>query len=592
MSNITVDSTAALSLALKSAHAGDTILLAPGTYSGLAIKNIDTGGLVNIKSLDADNQAVLTNFNITGSSGLKFSELEMSNADQQGHFTWIITDSQNIHFDSVDVHGTLDGNPQNDRQGIQISKSSDISITNSEFHELYRVIAQSDSSNLTISGNQFHDVARTAIYSQNVQKVVIANNTFTDFYPVEGDHMDAIAFTRKGDTNTTSDVVISGNVITRGDGNVTQGIFFRDSSGVSSFKNIQIVDNLIVGMGHNGIFVTGAENVKISGNDVHSYVGRPNTSWILVMNTDGVVAQDNSAVLISVLAKNGNANIVESGSDIVAAVTDNGAAALKAWLASHDSLELPDFGDIGGEPSPGAPTPPPVPTTPTLPLEPKPPAAGAGAEGDVISGSSKADHLVGGANDDTLDGRGGSDTLSGGAGNDTYIVPNALAVVDEKAGGGIDTVITKGNHTLADNVENLVVSESLNNNGWSGTGNGLDNGIVGNAGSNLLDGKAGNDTIVGAAGNDTLVGGQGDDRMSGGSGADTFRFVPGDGHDVVTDFGTGDKLDIHAYLKAGLAPTVADTGPDVVMTFGNGDTITLMGVDPHVLKAAYFGFTA
>ena len=509
-----------------------------------------------------------------------------------GYFSWVIRDSQNIQFDRVNVHGTLDGNPQNDAAGIQVFDSSNISITNSEFHELYRGVAFSESNNLTLTGNDFHDTARTAVFSQNVQKVVISGNSFTNFHPVEGDHMDAIAFTLKGTTNTTEDILISNNVISRGDGKVAQGIFFRDPSGVSEFTNVQIIDNIIVGMGYNGIYVNGAKNVTLSGNDVLSYEGKAETSWILLQNTDGAKISDNSSSLISVLEKNGNTGIVETGSKIVDFVTDGGAAALKAWLASHPGLVVPDGGGGSAPVEPSVPptTTPPVqpPVVPPVEAKPSPPV---GVEGDSIVGTSKSDHLVGTANDDTIDGRGGSDVLEGGKGNDTYILPNAQATVVEKAGEGIDTVIAKGNYVLGANIENLVVSDA-GTNGWRGTGNELNNVISGNAGMNLLDGQAGNDTIYGGAGNDTLVGGQGNDLLFGGEGKDTFRFSPGDGHDVIRDFSTGDALDIYAYTKAGLAPTIQDTGPDVVLSFGNGDSITLMGVDPGILKSAYFGFTS
>lgn len=599
MSTTTVDSSAGLMQALKSAQSGDTILLAAGTYSGLSIKGIDTGGLVTIKSADESNQAVLTNFNISNSSGLKFANLEFSNADQDAYFSWIVTGSKNIQFDSLNVHGSVDGNPQNDDQGFQISDSSFISITNSEFHELYRGIAQSESNNITISGNEFHDLARTAIYSQNVQKVVIANNSFTDFYPVEGDHMDAIAFTRKGkdgvpEDNTTSDVVISGNVISRGDGLVTQGIFFRDASdGTSEFKNIQILDNIIVGMGYNGIYVRNADNVKVAGNEVLSYEGKANVSWILLQNTTGATVTQNEASVISPLEKNGNVDFVESDNTIVTAVTDGGIAALKAWLAEHGlNLEIPTW---GGEYPPVVVAPPEVPSEPAAPSRPDPvePAPNPVVDGIQSFGTSRDDHLQGTSGNDTIDGRGGADLLLGGAGDDTYVLPNSSATVVEEANGGVDTVIAKGNSILAANVENLVVSESANNNGWSGTGNELANQITGNAGNNLLSGLDGNDTINGGVGgNDTLVGGRGDDVLIGGTGKDTFRFAPGDGHDVIKDFSAGDAIDIYAYLKGGLAPSIQDVGDDVVLSFANGDSITLMGVDPSILKAAYYGFVS
>lgn len=601
MSTVTVNSSTELMQTLKSAQSGDTILLAPGTYSGLNFKGIDTGGLVTIKSADENNQAVVTNFNVTNSSGIKFADLEFSNAGQVGHFSWIINGSNNIQFDSLNVHGTLDGNPQNDLQGIQILNSSFISITNSEFHELYRGIAQGESNNLTITGNQFHDLARTAIFNQNVQKVLIANNSFTDFYPVEGDHMDAIAFTRPGregvpEDNTTSDVIISGNVITRGDGLATQGIFFRDASdGVSGFKNIQIVDNLIVGMGYNGIYVRNAENVKVSGNEVLSYEGKANTAWILLQNTTGATVSGNSASVISPLDKSGNTDYVVSDNSIVGPVTDGGYAAVQAWLAEHGGqLQMPDWGvtppTTVPETGPEAPTSPPVVTEPVHPPATEPPAT---VEGLQIFGTSKDDVLFGSAGDDVIDGRGGADKLFGGAGNDTYLLPNSSATVIEGVDGGIDTVIAKGNSILAANVENLIVSESANNNGWTGTGNELDNQITGNAGSNLLSGLDGNDTINGGiGGNDTLVGGRGDDVLIGGSGKDTFRFAPGDGHDVIRDFSAGDAIDIYAYLKSGMSPSIQDVGDDVVLSFANGDSITLMGVDPSILKSAYYGFVS
>lgn len=500
--------------------------------------------------------------------------------------------SENIHFDDVNVHGSLDRDPQNDAAGIQVFNSSNISIINSEFHELHRGVALSETNNINVVGNEFHDTARTAIFSQNVQKVVISENSFTNFRPVDGDHMDAIAFTMKADgTNTTDDVLISGNVITRGDGKVTQGIFFRDPSGVSDFTNIKIIDNIIVGMGYNGIYVNGAKNVTLSGNDVLSYEGKAETSWILLQNTDGATVSDNSASLISVLEKNGNTGIVESGSTIVSYVTDGGAAALKEWFASHADAGI--IGDLTPtEPSVPSPVTAPLPETPpvvpSVEVESNPPVS---VEGESIIGTSKDDHLVGTTNDDTIDGRGGYDVLEGGRGNDTYILPNASAIVVENAGEGIDTVIAKGNYVLGANIENLVVSDA-GTNGWRGTGNELDNVITGNAGMNLLDGQAGNDTIYGGAGNDTLVGGKGNDLLFGGSGKDTFRSSPGDGADVISDFSVGDTLDIYAYIKAGMAPTIQDTGPNVVLSFGNGDSITLMGIDPSILKSAYFGFTS
>jgi len=90
----------------------------------------------------------------------------------------------------------------------------------------------------------------------------------------------------------------------------------------------------------------------------------------------------------------------------------------------------------------------------------------------------------------------------------TYTVDNAADVTTELASAGTDTVLAGLTWTLATNVENLTLTGS---GAMNGTGNSLNNALIGNAGINLLSGAAGNDTLDGAAGADTLAGGTGND---------------------------------------------------------------------------------
>ncbi|BCH28243.1 hypothetical protein MesoLjLc_01730 [Mesorhizobium sp. L-8-10] len=109
--------------------------------------------------------------------------------------------------------------------------------------------------------------------------------------------------------------------------------------------------------------------------------------------------------------------------------------------------------------------------------------------------------ITGNALANTLNGGTGADRLVGGAGNDTYYVDNARDVVVEVAGQGTDRVISSVNHTLATYVENLTLTGSAV---W-GTGNTLNNVVVGTAGNNVLSGGWGNDTLTGGAGSDTFL---------------------------------------------------------------------------------------
>jgi Ca2+-binding RTX toxin-like protein len=225
-----------------------------------------------------------------------------------------------------------------------------------------------------------------------------------------------------------------------------------------------------------------------------------------------------------------------------------------------------------------------------------------GGSGDnVIAGGSGNDTLNGGAGNDTIDGGVGDDLMIGGLGNDFYIVDAAGDVVSELAGGGTDTVSTGISHTLAANVENLVLTGTA---AINGNGNTLANAVTGNEAANRIDtgfgndtiqsgggndyinaggdfdlvhagdgndgvfaggandtifGGAGNDTIYGDGSNDVIWGGAGNDMLVGGqfkngysAGNDTFAWLRGDavngdgssaGFDRITDFGAGDRMD-------------------------------------------------
>lgn len=127
---------------------------------------------------------------------------------------------------------------------------------------------------------------------------------------------------------------------------------------------------------------------------------------------------------------------------------------------------------------------------------------------DVLGGGAGNDRLLGEAGDDTLDGGTGTDTLVGGGGDDSYVVDNVKDSVIELADEGADTVRSSVSHTLASNVEDLVL---LGTGALKGTGNTLANKITGNAGRNVLDGGAGDDTLIGGKGDDTyIVGASGD----------------------------------------------------------------------------------
>ncbi|QIG49920.1 calcium-binding protein [Nordella sp. HKS 07] len=196
------------------------------------------------------------------------------------------------------------------------------------------------------------------------------------------------------------------------------------------------------------------------------------------------------------------------------------------------------------------------------------------------------------AGNDIIDGGGGADHMEGGVGNDTYTVDTYSDdgfdgnddLVIEVAGAGTDLVNALVSYRLPTEVENLTLIGTDNING---TGNELNNIIIGNSGNNLLSGGLGNDTLTGNAGADVLDGGDGNDTLSGGADADTLR--GGVGADKL-DGGTGaDIMEGGADDDTYTVDTFSDDGnssnDDIVTELAGGGNDVVNASVSYILAA-------
>jgi Ca2+-binding RTX toxin-like protein len=226
-----------------------------------------------------------------------------------------------------------------------------------------------------------------------------------------------------------------------------------------------------------------------------------------------------------------------SGNTTATSFFENGALVYRVTGMNHDAGALQAFAEASGD------------TQETY--------AFVLSGNDNVIGSDGADTLCAYGGNDKIDGGLGGDDMLGGAGNDIYIVDNALDRVFETTtraygsidAGGRDVVKASVSFKIGSFVERLTLT---GDGAIDGTGNSLDNIIIGNGAANTLVGAAGLDALVGGVGDDTLAGGAGRDTLTGGDGADTFDFnaVTDSGAtrltwDVIKDFVSGeDTVDV------------------------------------------------
>jgi Ca2+-binding RTX toxin-like protein len=166
----------------------------------------------------------------------------------------------------------------------------------------------------------------------------------------------------------------------------------------------------------------------------------------------------------------------------------------------------------------------------------------------------KALSIVGTSGSDVLEGTSFQETLSGGQGDDTYYRFAPQDTIIEAPGEGTDTVVGLDGVTLPANVENLTLFEAgtLTGGAQRGTGNALNNVLIGNHADNVLDGGAGNDTLIGGSifidelggalgdGSDILIGGEGDDFLQAFGGGDLL--IGGSGNDTYVVFDANESI--------------------------------------------------
>nr|WP_283825364.1 calcium-binding protein [Bradyrhizobium diazoefficiens] len=356
----------------------------------------------------------------------------------------------------------------------------------------------------------------------------------------------------------------AGDVVDETGGDGTDLVKSSVTFDMSGLKAIDDIENLTL---------TGAVAINGTGNALDNVITGNSAANVLIGNAGNDTLDGGAGADIMKGGVGNDTYVVDNAGDVVDETGGNGADLVKSSV----SFDLSGSKAIGG--------------IENLILTGAAAINGTGnALNNIIIGNGAANNLIGNAGNDVLYGGGGADIMKGGVGNDIYVVDNGGDVVDETGGDGTDLVQSSvsfdlsGSKAIGGN-ENLILTGAA---AINGTGNALDNIIIGNGAANNL---------IGNAGNDVLYGGGGNDFLSGGAGADTFVYASGGGDDSIGDFSTGegDKIDLTGLVGvSSLADVQAfaqQDGADTVITFGNGDNLTLQNVALSDLTAGDFLFS-
>lgn len=321
MADIQINGSAALAAALANARGGETFVLAAGDYGDLSLYAKNFASNITIKSASSSSPAHFNSVSVLSSSNVTFQGLDIGHAlsSSEAEYTPMarVSDARNVVFDSVKIHGSLDNNPANDGRGLQVTGSSGITVTNSEFTDLANGMIFDSSSGVTVRNNNIHVMRSDGMDFASTSQVMIDGNTFRDFHPAAGDHPDAMQFWNKNGSTNVRDVTIINNVVLAGTSSGSQGVFMSDNGGYA-YQNVLIQNNLIFTGGQwNGIMVAGAEGIKVIGNTVLSPSNDSLMAWIRMEDVTNGLVQNNvtdkiinegahTAALVNNLSLNGD----------------------------------------------------------------------------------------------------------------------------------------------------------------------------------------------------------------------------------------------------------------------------------------------
>lgn len=334
-SNIVADSLTGLVEAISRAQDGATIQVAGGRYEQLNIKNVAFAGTVTVTSADPANPAIFAGIVIKDSAGLTFTNVVVDASANKISSPIQINGSKRVTFKQVKAGGAGYSVAVSYGPGLFIRDSQSVEISGSQFHDFWHGLGFMNVSNVRIASNQFYDLRTDGIRGGGMSDSVIEGNYLTDFHPAPLDHPDGIQLWTNDQKASARNITIRNNIVARGRGIATQGIFIRDQGQLLPYFNVSITNNIVVGGRSNGIATENMKSVTFDSNVVSGLVDR--LSKLRVDASHGVSSKNNQAEKF--VFRQNTTGVTQVGNKVLkAASIAEAQAKLDAWLAANPAV--------------------------------------------------------------------------------------------------------------------------------------------------------------------------------------------------------------------------------------------------------------
>ena len=293
--NTTVASRDELLKVVRCARDGTTIYLKPNSYG-----EIDLRGRLGLRLTAASRNKlpVLTGMRILGSQDISIDHLIFQGDPSGLQYRLLVQNSSNVKVGFLNFPGATGTSDPPILSAVFLRSSNSIQFSDSEIAWNRHGISFLNVNDTVLSRNYLHNLQTDGIRGGGASRLLVEGNYITSFHPVHPDHPDGIQLWSTQQTESAHDIKILDNLITRGSGLMTQGIFVRDTFEHLPFKNMEIRGNTVVGTMWNGIAVRGIEGGLIENNQVLAMPDQK--SWIRITLAKDTTVRGNVAQEVNV----------------------------------------------------------------------------------------------------------------------------------------------------------------------------------------------------------------------------------------------------------------------------------------------------